>query len=103
MPADLFDFAVADPVLDVIRLEERPRWRRAYLSHCASIFPLDETPGSSRFFFFISVSVSSIYRLPPLLINKYKQNNPQPPSKANIRKSEQERQRGGRRRECVNR
>jgi hypothetical protein len=68
--ADQFDVAVADAVLDVVRFEERPGWRGEYLSHWASILPFEGGPDSSRFFFFISVSVSSIYRL-PLLINKY--------------------------------
>lgn len=70
--ADHFNITVADLVLDVIGLEERPGLREPYLSQRASILPFEAAPGSSRFFFFINVSVSSIYRL-PLLINKYKQ------------------------------
>jgi hypothetical protein len=72
IPADLFYLAVADLVLDIVGLEEGSGWGGSYFSHWASTLPFDGTPGSSRFFFLISVSVSSIYRLLPLLINKYK-------------------------------
>lgn len=66
---DAFYLPIADFVFDVVWLEEGPGWGEGYLSQLASILPLGI--GSSMSFFLISVSVSSIYRL-PLLINKYK-------------------------------
>jgi hypothetical protein len=63
-----FYLPIADLILDVVWLEEGPVWGGGYLSQMASILPLGT--GSSMSFFLISVSVSSISRL-PLLINKY--------------------------------